>query len=80
MTRFATILTAAALIAGTAQVALAERPDPISVVPFGSQTEVQAGSMFSARDLARVNLKADDTISLTVAPAGEVGSSRGGDR
>lgn len=80
MTRFASLLTAAALIAGSTTAALADHAKYNFPDTYGTQVEVRAGDVLSTKDLFRNRLNADDTISLTVAPALAPAPNLGKDR
>ena len=78
MTRIITALTAAALLAGTASIASAERYEPAPSTVYGSQIEVPAGKILNSKDLTRRGLSANDTINVTLIPAGPVETTRSG--
>lgn len=70
MTRFATILTAAAVLAGSAQLALAERAEVNVVETRGTVLQVPAGTQMTSKELHRAGLTADDLVSVTILPEG----------
>ncbi len=71
MTRFATLLTAAAVLAGSATVALAEREIAPAHVTTGTAANVEAGAILTSKELANRGLTATDTLAVTILPAGE---------
>ncbi len=77
MKRFATILTAAALIVGSANIALASRPDPEITRAAPEVVEVPAGQVKSSKELHQLGLKPDDIIEVTKIPAGPRDTRRG---
>ncbi len=80
MTRFATILTAAAVLAGSAQLALAERHVVYTDPTQGTQVEVLAGDVLSNKDLIRAGKSAGDVMTVTLLPEGAPADEHGSDR
>ncbi len=70
MKRFATILTAAALIAGSANIALASRPDPEITRAAPEVVDVPAAQVKSSKERHQLGLKRDDNVEVTKVPVG----------
>ncbi|MBE2277052.1 MAG: hypothetical protein IAE87_12250 [Rhodobacteraceae bacterium] len=80
MTRFATILTAAAVLAGSAQLALAERHVVFTNPTQGTQVEVVAGDVLSNKELIRAGKSAGEVMTVTLLPEGAPIVEHGGNR
>ncbi|NPD13766.1 hypothetical protein HOY34_00945 [Xinfangfangia sp. D13-10-4-6] len=77
MKRFAIIATAAALVAGSANLALASLPDPVITRAAPEIVEAPAAHIKSGKELHQLGLKRTDPVSVTKIPVGER-DTRGG--
>ena len=80
MTRFATILTAAAVLAGSTQLAFAERHETNLNATRGTEVQVPAGSFMNTKDMLRAGVTADELVSVTLLPVGAPSADHGSDR